>query len=874
MIGMAALEPAHMSFFSSSKSSRPAVAAAPAPEPLAEADALRLAQAAWAEDDWSGALVALERVKDRKAGSRAYQALRGKALARAGRWDDAAAALKRADDTESAALLAEVQNERHAMRQGDAPWPRLRFEKAALGIRPREASALTWLVQQVKPGLVIEAGTRGGGVALWLSALCRGLGLDTVVHSADWALEARGSDDRVQFWSGDLKKLSSIFPGAVMKRLPEPTLVLLRTDGRHEVTWSALRSLHKWLGKGAVICVESEPDGNPDSTPEDKRTAAHALWRFAARHPVEYGVVPEFEELFGPEGTPTLLHCIRHTGLEPMDAKASPGLDAVRALMAKEDWSAALHDLNARKARREPQRGVDYLRGLCFMAKGETLSVCEAAKEELRYHPGHEHATALMAAMMRQLFPGKPKLGGDDFHAIYRVVRPYTMLSDERLYSIYLRTRLVCEMDVPGDIVECGVAAGGASALMAAVVARHSRRARKVFSCDTFEGMPASTDKDVHGGTGAEASGWGSGTCSAPPGSLMEAAGKLGVADLVEPVKGLFCDTLPGLKDRLPDGIAFLHMDGDWYESTMDILVSLYHKVRPRGFIQVDDYGHWEGCREAMHDYARQHGIEFKVNVIDATGVWLQRPDRAPSDLMLLNVGCGAHYHAEWVNLDIAPASKEVIAHDLACEPLPFAEGSCAAVYHSHVLEHIPPAQVPAFIAECHRVLAPGGVLRIAVPDLEGIAREYLKQLDAGDHARHEWMTIELVDQLAREVSGGRMLEYWKQSPMPAEEFVFQRVGWEARRFVEQWRHQSSTPATVRRATAEAIGKFRLSGEVHQWMYDRLSLDRLLKTAGFTQVRVCQATESGIEDFARYQLDADVDGRVRKPDSLFVEATK
>jgi predicted SAM-dependent methyltransferase/cephalosporin hydroxylase len=778
-----------------------------------------------------------------------------------------------APDPESEALLSLMQKQRLAQKGGQA-WRKLRFESGALGILPQEASALNWLIQHVKPGLILEVGTCGGGVALWLSTLCRGLSLGTMVHSADWGIDGKDAAGQVHFWSGDLRKPSGIWPGALMKHLPNPTLVLLRTQGGHEVTWSALRSLHKWLGSGAVICVESEPDSNPDSKPDDKRTSAHALWRFAARHPVEYGLLPGFEKHFGPDGLRTHLHCIRHTGLDPMDAKASPGLDAVRDLMAKENWRAALDDLNARKATRKPQRGVDYLRGLCFAALGETFSVCEAAKEELRYHPGHEHATALLTAMMRQLFPGMPKLGGEDFHSIYPVVRPYTMLSDERLYSIYLRTRLVCEMDVPGDIVECGVAAGGASALMAATVARHSKRPRKVFSCDTFEGMPTPTAKDMHGSTDAEASGWGSGTCAAPPGSLLEVAQKLGVADRVEPVKGLFCDTLPGLKDRLPDGIAFLHMDGDWYESTRDILISLYEKVQPKGFIQVDDYGHWEGCREAMHDYAREHGFEFKVNVIDSTGVWLQRPDRSPTDLMLLNLGCGAHFHTSWINLDIAPATKEVIAHDLASEPLPFDASTCCAVYHSHVLEHIPPAQVPGFIGECHRVLAPGGVLRIAVPDLEGIAREYLKQLDAGDHAKHEWMIIELVDQLTREQSGGEMLRYWKQNPMPAEDFVFQRVGWEARRFVEQWRSQAEQHESANHPTAEDIGRFRLGGEVHKWMYDRLSLQRLLMAAGFTAVNLRTATDSAIPGFAAFHLDADAEGLVRKPDSLFIEAIK
>jgi predicted SAM-dependent methyltransferase len=275
-----------------------------------------------------------------------------------------------------------------------------------------------------------------------------------------------------------------------------------------------------------------------------------------------------------------------------------------------------------------------------------------------------------------------------------------------------------------------------------------------------------------------------------------------------------------------------------------------------------------------MWDYAKTKGFEFKVHVIDGTGVWLQRPDRAETDLMMLNLGCGGHDHPDWINLDIAPSGSDVIQHDLAREPLPYEDTSCSAVYHSHVLEHIPPENVSDFINECFRVLAPNGVLRIAVPDLEGIAREYLRQLDAGDHKKHEWMIHELVDQLARHRSGGEMMKYWKQDPMPAEDFVFERVGWEVRQFVEPWRASGKVEAKAVKPDANAVGTFRLGGEVHQWMYDRLSLGRLLAEAGFEGIEVKSAVESGIAGFAGYELDADEAGRVRKPDSLFMEARK
>ena len=68
-------------------------------------------------------------------------------------------------------------------------------------------------------------------------------------------------------------------------------------------------------------------------------------------------------------------------------------------------------------------------------------------------------------------------------------------------------------------------------------------------------------------------------------------------------------------------------------------------------------------------------------------------------------------------------------------------------------------------------------------------------------------------------------------------------------------------------------GLFRNSGEIHRWMYDRYSLSRLLTQSGFTKIRVCQANESAIPNFNTYELDV-YQGKIRKPDSLFIEAIK
>ena len=272
----------------------------------------------------------------------------------------------------------------------------------------------------------------------------------------------------------------------------------------------------------------------------------------------------------------------------------------------------------------------------------------------------------------------------------------------------------------------------------------------------------------------------------------------------------------------------------------------------------------------------------------------------------LLNIGCGPHFHPDWVNVDLVASDPRVIQHDLL-RGLPFDDRSFDAVYHSHVLEHFRPSDAEALLRECFRVLRPRGVLRVAVPDLESIARHYLAALDAAERggqaaaANLHWMKIELIDQLVRNRSGGAMLEFARSEQLCNRPFVEARIGtglfagpaarkrrrksWSALlepRQLHRRLGKARKAATIAAAwlvggdagyRAVKEGFFRQSGEVHLWMYDRVSLDHLLQRLGFANFAVQRADESRIERFAEFQLD-ECDGRVRKPDSLFVEAVR
>jgi len=277
-----------------------------------------------------------------------------------------------------------------------------------------------------------------------------------------------------------------------------------------------------------------------------------------------------------------------------------------------------------------------------------------------------------------------------------------------------------------------------------------------------------------------------------------------------------------------------------------------------------------------------------------------------------LNLGCGHRFHPDWINIDIVAHDPRVIQHDLA-SGIPLPDSSCDVVYSAAVFEHIRRADAPAFLHECFRVLKPGGIIRIGVPDLEQLCRLYLEKLAlavAGDQdAAHDynWIVLELYDQTVREQSGGEMLAYLRQAPLPNEAFVYARIGEEGRELVNALRRSSLPPqpsaaqpvSLLRRLRrrlvdfpaaiqgrllvrwlgndwqrALSIGRFRLAGEVHQWMYDRYSLARLLQLAGFRDPIVQNAASSQIPQWDNFHLDSFSDGTVIKPDLFFIEAVK
>jgi predicted SAM-dependent methyltransferase len=273
----------------------------------------------------------------------------------------------------------------------------------------------------------------------------------------------------------------------------------------------------------------------------------------------------------------------------------------------------------------------------------------------------------------------------------------------------------------------------------------------------------------------------------------------------------------------------------------------------------------------------------------------------------MLNIGCGSVYHEAWMNLDMAPIDAGVSKINIL-RGIPYPDNYFEAVYHSHLLEHLDTFQVQFFLRECFRVTKPGGIQRVVVPDLERIVRAYLTEFArvmAGDVAaekRYDWIMLEIYDQVVRTSTGGKMQEYLNRKDLDLKDYIKQRIGCQA---IDYWNNKgtdcinrnifwnsrhliSRRIMRFRRLFAEGVvtlllgnmgklalrqGLFRLSGEIHQWMYDRFSLRRALLESGFTDVHSCSAHESRILGFTSYNLDT-FNGVVRKPDSLFMEGVK
>lgn len=199
---------------------------------------------------------------------------------------------------------------------------------------------------------------------------------------------------------------------------------------------------------------------------------------------------------------------------------------------------------------------------------------------------------------------------------ITKIIQPYTMVGPERIHNLYVLAQRIEREKIPGDVVECGVYKGGTAAILARVATR-SKLSRSVWLFDSFQGMPPTKDLD-----GSAAKEW-IGKLATSPEPVRQVLERCG-ADLskVRIVPGLFQDTFGQIE--IPR-IALLNLDCDWYESVKLCLHKFYDCVVPGGFISLDDYGYWPGCKLAVDEFFRERSLPYHLHEVDDTARWFQK---------------------------------------------------------------------------------------------------------------------------------------------------------------------------------------------------------------------------------------------------------
>jgi SAM-dependent methyltransferase len=242
----------------------------------------------------------------------------------------------------------------------------------------------------------------------------------------------------------------------------------------------------------------------------------------------------------------------------------------------------------------------------------------------------------------------------------------------------------------------------------------------------------------------------------------------------------------------------------------------------------------------------------------------------------MLNLACGSRMHSDWNNIDFSPLSwlvkhrrfvqllkslrllssnrfdrlknidREIIRWDLR-KGIPFTEDTFDVVYHSHFLEHLHRHSALLLLRDCHRVLEKGGMIRVVVPDLELRCRKYLNSLQVCEQKidpdaleKHKENVQRLIGQLVIAEAAGTS----------EQKYLLKKI----ERFM--------------RGTTDK------TGDIHQWMYDKITLRSILKEAGFLDIRTESEKTSRIPDWPKFALDVNKDGSAYKHDSIYLEATK
>ena len=216
----------------------------------------------------------------------------------------------------------------------------------------------------------------------------------------------------------------------------------------------------------------------------------------------------------------------------------------------------------------------------------------------------------------------------DEEQAIMSTALKYSMTTEPRIWSLLQSIKHIKNNNIDGDIVECGVWRGG-NIICASLLCKKLEMNKTLWAFDTYEGMTKPEDNDIcqvnqvsaekqwNASQKKESNTW----CHS---SLQEVTRnfitELGNIENIRMIKGLVEKTLD-IRENIPEKIAVLRLDTDWYQSTKKELEVLYPKLQPNGVLIIDDYGHWQGARQAVDEYFQGkplwfHRVDYSTRLI------------------------------------------------------------------------------------------------------------------------------------------------------------------------------------------------------------------------------------------------------------------
>lgn len=214
------------------------------------------------------------------------------------------------------------------------------------------------------------------------------------------------------------------------------------------------------------------------------------------------------------------------------------------------------------------------------------------------------------------------------FVELYRKYSAYSMIEWQGMYAAYGAAKHIAINNLPGAVVECGVWKGGCMAMMAETCAHFGDKNREFYLYDTFAGMAEPGEEDFHTSGKMQAIDiyksnkkddyvdWCYGALEGVQALMKDTS----IAeDKFHYVQGMVEDTIP---QTLPEQIAVLRLDTDWYASTLHELDHMFPKLQEGGFLIIDDYGTWSGSKKALDEYFEKHELNKRMylNVVHGHG--------------------------------------------------------------------------------------------------------------------------------------------------------------------------------------------------------------------------------------------------------------